>query len=57
MKGFRSYLVAAAIVALGALQQSGFANVVPPGFEGLALVLAGFAMGLLRKMTSGPAAV
>lgn len=57
MKGFRSYLVAAAIIAIGALQQAGFANVVPHGFEGLALALAGFAMAALRKITNGPAAL
>lgn len=57
MKGFRSYFVAAAIIALGALEQSGFIGVVPNGYEGLALAAAGLAMAALRKITNGPAAL
>ena len=57
MKGLRSYLVAGAIVALGALQQAGFIGVVPEGYEGLALAVAGIAMASLRKITTGPARV
>ena len=57
MKGFRSYLVAGAIVVVGALQQSGFVDVVPSGYEGIALAAAGLAMAVLRKMTNTPAGV
>lgn len=57
MQGYRSYLVAAAIIALGALEQAGFIGVVPNGYEGVALALAGLAMAALRKVTNGPAAL
>lgn len=57
MKGLRSYLIAGAIIALGALEQAGFVGVVPEGYEGLALALAGLAMAALRKITTGPARI
>jgi len=57
MKGLRSYLVAGAVVCIGALQQSGFVDVVPEGYEGIALAAAGLAMAVLRKITTGPARV
>lgn len=57
MTGLRSYLVAAAIICVGALEQSGFIGVVPDGYEGLALALAGLAMAALRKITTGPARI
>lgn len=57
MNGYRSYLVAAAIITLGALEQAGFIGVVPAGYEGVALALAGLAMAALRKITTGPAAI
>lgn len=56
-QGFKTYVVAAALVALGAAQQVGFVGIVPPGYEGLALAIAGLAMAALRKATTGPAAI
>lgn len=57
MKGLRSYIVAGAIVVVGALEQSGFAEIVPAGYEGIALAAAGLLMAVLRKITTGPARV
>lgn len=57
LQGLKSYIVAAAIVALGAFEQAGFIHIVPPGYEGIALSLAGLAMAALRKVSTGPAAL
>lgn len=57
MKGLRSYLVAGAIVCIGALEQSGMVGIVPEGYEGVALAAAGLAMAVLRKVTTGPARI
>lgn len=57
LNGLKTYIVAGAVVVVGALQQSGFVNIVPAGSEGIALAAAGLIMAVLRKLTNSPAAV
>lgn len=55
MTGYRTYLLAAAVVLLGALQQLDVVKLVPVGYEGIALAVVGLAVAILRKVTNTPA--
>ena len=51
LKGWRTVGVAVAIAAVGALQTSGLADVIPAPYVGPAMMALGFAMAWLRSMT------
>jgi hypothetical protein len=51
LKGWRTVGVAVAIAAVGALQTSGLADIIPAPYVGPAMMALGFAMAWLRSMT------
>jgi hypothetical protein len=51
LKGWRTVGVAVAIAAVGALQTSGLADVIPAPYVGPAMMALGFAMAWLRSMS------
>jgi hypothetical protein len=51
LKGWRTVGIAVAIAAVGALQTSGLADVIPAPYVGPAMMALGFAMAWLRSMT------
>jgi hypothetical protein len=51
LKGWKTVGVAVAIAAVGALQTSGLADVIPAPYVGPAMMALGFAMAWLRSMT------
>jgi hypothetical protein len=51
LKGWRTVGVAVAIAAVGALQTSGLADVIPAPYVGPAMMALGFAMAWLRSIT------
>jgi hypothetical protein len=51
LKGWRTIGVAVAIAAVGALQTSGLADVIPAPYVGPAMMALGFAMAWLRGIT------
>ena len=57
MKGWRTMAVAVAIAALGAVQSSGLADVIPVPYVGPALMAIGFVVAWLRSITNTPVGV
>jgi hypothetical protein len=51
LKGWKTVGVAVAIAAVGALQTSGLADIIPAPYVGPAMMALGFAMAWLRSMT------
>lgn len=54
MKGWKTLVAAALIAALGVVQQSGLADLVPAEYEGLAMTIIGVLMAGLRWVTTSP---
>jgi hypothetical protein len=54
LKGWRTVGVAVAIAAVGAMQTSGLADVIPAPYVGPAMMALGFAMAWLRGFTNTP---
>jgi hypothetical protein len=52
LKGWRTVGVAVAIAAVGALQTSGLADIIPAPYVGPAMMALGFAMAWLRGITN-----
>jgi hypothetical protein len=54
LKGWRTVGVAVAIAAVGALQTSGLADLIPAPYVGPAMMALGFVMAYLRSVTTTP---
>jgi hypothetical protein len=54
LKGWRTVGVAVAIAAVGALQTSGLADLIPAPYVGPAMMALGFVMAYLRSVTNTP---
>jgi hypothetical protein len=54
IKGWRTVGVAVAIAAVGALQTSGLADLIPAPYVGPAMMALGFVMAYLRSVTTTP---
>jgi hypothetical protein len=51
LKGWKTVGVAVAIAAIGALQTSGLADMIPPAYVGPAMMALGFVMAWLRSQS------
>ena len=54
MKGFKTMAVAALLVVLGMVEQSGIVDLIPDEYKGFAIAVIGAVMAGLRLVTTTP---
>lgn len=54
LKGMKTVIFGAILVALGSIQQTDLVTVIPPEYVGLAMALIGGVVWILRAITTGP---
>jgi hypothetical protein len=54
MRGYRTLITSAVIAVLGVIQQADLVQIVPSGYDGLAMTLIGAVMAGLRFTTATP---
>lgn len=52
LKGWRTLLVAIIVAVIGAVEVFDWAQIIPEQYVGVAMVVIGFVMGILRKLTN-----